>query len=77
MEKFKSQVIRLAQVKAMTGLSRSTIYKFISHKVFPKQIKLGLKSSGWLLDEVDAWIQNQIKNRDNEQIKGDRNGKFK
>ena len=77
MEKFKSQVIRLAQVKAMTGLSRSTIYKFMSHKQFPKQIKLGLKSSGWLLDEVDAWIQNQIKNRDNEQIKGDRNGKFK
>ena len=77
MEKFKSQVIRLGQVKAMTGLSRSTIYKFMSHKQFPKQIKLGLKSSGWLLDEVDAWIQNQIKNRDNEQIKGDRNGKFK
>ena len=77
MEKFKSQVIRLGQVKAMTGLSRSTIYKFMSHKEFPKQIKLGLKSSGWLLDEVDAWIQNQIKNRDNEQIKGDRNGKFK
>ena len=77
MEKSKSQIIRLKQVKAMTGLSRSTIYKFMSHKQFPKQIKLGLKSSGWLLDEVDAWIQNQIKNRDNEQIKGDRNGKFK
>ena len=77
MEKSKSQIIRLKQVKAITGLSRSTIYKFMSHKEFPKQIKLGLKSSGWLLDEVDAWIQNQIKNRDNEQIKGDRNGKFK
>ena len=77
MEKFQSQIIRLKQVKAMTGLSRTTIYRFMSINEFPKQIKLGPKSSGWLLDEVDAWIQNQIKNRDNEQIKGDRNGKFK
>ena len=77
MEKFQAQIIRLKQVKAMTGLSRSTIYRFMSVRKFPKQIKLGPKSSGWLLDEVDAWIQNQIKNRDNEQIKGDRNGKFK
>jgi len=49
----------------------------MSVREFPKQIKLGPKSSGWLIDEVDAWIQNQIKNRDNEQIKGNRNGKFK
>ena len=77
MDKFKSQVIRLGQVKAMTGLSRSTIYRFMSLKQFPKQIKLGPKLSGWLIDEVDAWIQNQIKNRDNEQIKGNGNGKIK
>ena len=77
MEKFKSQVIRLGQVKAMTGLSRSTIYRFMSLKQFPKQIKLGPKSSGWLIDEVDAWIQNQIDNRDNEQIKGSGHGKIK
>tara|TARA_B100001113_G_C21089132_1_gene613506 strand:- start:606 stop:839 length:234 start_codon:yes stop_codon:yes gene_type:complete len=77
MEKFKSQVIRLAQVKAMTGLSRSTIYKFMSHKQFPKQIKLGLKSSGWLVDEVDTWIQNQIEDRDNGKIKGSEDGNIK
>ena len=77
MEKFKSQVIRLGQVKAMTGLSRSTIYRFMSVREFPKQIKLGPKSSGWLLDEGAAWIQNQINNRDNGQIKGSGHGKIK
>ena len=77
MDKFKSQVIRLGQVKAMTGLSRSTIYRFMLLKQFPKQIKLGPKSSGWLIDEVDAWIQKQIKNRDNRQIMGNGNGKIK
>ena len=77
MEKFQSQIIRLKQVKAMTGLSRSTIYRFMSVREFPKQIKLGPKSSGWLIDEVDEWIKRQIQIRDNRQIKVKGNGKIK
>ena len=77
MEKFKSQIIRLKQVKAMTGLSRTTIYRFMSINEFPKQIKLGPKSSGWLIDEVDEWIKRQIQIRDNCQIKVKGNGKIK
>jgi len=77
MEKFKSQIIRLKQVKAMTGLSRTTIYRFMSINEFPKQIKLGPKSSGWLIDEVDEWIKRQIQIRDNRQIKVKGNGKIK
>ena len=77
MEKFQSQIIRLKQVKAMTGLSRTTIYRFMSINEFPKQIKLGPKSSGWLIDEVDEWIKRQIQIRDNCQIKVKGNGKIK
>ena len=77
MEKFQSQILRLKQVKAMTGLSRTTIYRFMSINEFPKQIKLGPKSSGWLIDEVDEWIKRQIQIRDNRQIKVKGNGKIK
>ena len=77
MEKFQSKIIRLKQVKAMTGLSRTTIYRFMSINEFPKQIKLGSKSSGWLIDEVDEWIKRQIQIRDNRQIKVKGNGKIK
>ena len=77
MEKFQSQIIRLKQVKAMTGLSRTTSYRFMSINEFPKQIKLGQKSSGWLIDEVDEWIKRQIQIRDNCQIKVKGNGKIK
>lgn len=77
MEKFQSQIIRLKQVKAMTGLSRTTIYRFMSINEFPKQIKLGPKSSSWLIDEVDEWIKRQIQIRDNRQIKVNGNGKIK
>ena len=77
MEKFQSQIIRLKQVKAMTGLSRTTIYRFMSINEFPKQIKLGPKSSGWLIDEVDEWFKRQIQIRDNRQMKVKGNGKIK
>ena len=77
MEKFQSQIIRLKQVKAMTGLSRTTIYRFMSNNESSKQIKLGSKSSGWLIDEVDEWIKRQIQIRDNRQIKVNGNGKIK
>ena len=77
MEKFQAQIIRLKQVKARTGLSRTTIYRFMSINEFPKQIKLGPKSSGWLIDEVDEWIKRQIQIRDNRQIKVKGNGKIK
>ena len=77
MEKFQSQIIRLKQVKAMTGLSRTTIYRSMSINEFPKQIKLGPKSSGWLIDEVDEWIKRQIQIRDNRQIQVKGNGKIK
>ena len=77
MEKFQSQIIRLKQMKAMTGLSQTTIYRFMSINEFPKQIKLGPKSSGWLIDEVDEWIKRQIQIRDNRQIKVKGNGKIK
>lgn len=52
--------IRLREVQEKTGLSRSTIYKFISENRFPKQIKLGQKASAWILEEVESWMENRI-----------------
>ena len=54
-------ILRLPAVKARTGLSRSTIYHRISQGRFPKQIKLGgERASGWIEEEIDAWIDTQI-----------------
>ena len=64
-------LIRLKQVIARTGLSKSTIYDKINPKSlrhdpsFPKQITLGVGSVGWVVSEVDAWIGSRISlNRD-------------
>lgn len=55
-------VIRIAGVSTMIGLSKSTIYDRLNKKsprydpTFPKQIKIGASAVGWLVDEIEAWI---------------------
>ncbi|AOE83086.1 helix-turn-helix transcriptional regulator [Pseudomonas sp. TCU-HL1] len=58
------KVIRLQQVMEMTGLGRSTVYKYVSENWFPKPIPLGGRSVGWLESEVDEWILDRIEERD-------------
>jgi prophage regulatory protein len=53
-------ILKLAAVIAMTGLSRSGIYSLIGAGDFPKQIKLSVRSMGFLKSEVDAWIAARI-----------------
>ena len=55
-----ARFLKLAQVKALTGLSRSAIYQRVGHD-FPSQIRLGARSVGWLEAEIDEWIASRIK----------------
>ncbi|GAB6406501.1 helix-turn-helix transcriptional regulator [Pseudomonas sp. MHK4] len=58
------RIIRLKEVMDLTGLARSTIYKFISGGLFPKPISLGDRCVGWLESEVHDWILSKVKERD-------------
>ena len=54
------KILRLNEVKALTGLSRSTIYLEISKGTFPKQIKLtGNRSVGWHENSITQWIESR------------------
>ena len=50
-------IIRLPEVIAKTGLSRSTIYFQISKGNFPKGVPIGEHARGWLNHEIEAWIE--------------------
>lgn len=52
----RDRVLRLPDVKARTGLSRSSIYAYIKDGKFPQHIALGERSVGWYESEVDAWV---------------------
>lgn len=47
-------ILRLPDVKAATGLSRSTLYLRITHGVFTHPVSLGGRAVGWPADEVAA-----------------------
>jgi prophage regulatory protein len=53
-------ILRLPTVKARTGLSRSTIYLRVSQGRFPTPVQLGGRAVGWLEEEIDAWIDQQV-----------------
>lgn len=53
-------IIRLPKVKGRTGLARSTIYLRMAQKRFPKSIPLGGRAVGWVEDEIDDWVDQQI-----------------
>ena len=56
-------ILRLPDVKARTGLSRSTIYARIAQGSFPKPVTLGGRAVGWIEKEVDEWLAGLIESR--------------
>ena len=53
-------ILRLPEVKKSTGLSRSTIYLRIAEGTFPRPISLGGRAVGWLVAEVQEWLERRI-----------------
>lgn len=50
------RIIKIREVIAMTGLSRSSIYLQIKKGIFPVQVKLSTRSSVWLWSEINGWL---------------------
>ncbi|MUV13360.1 AlpA family phage regulatory protein [Lysobacter sp. HX-5-24] len=49
-------ILRLKQVKEITGLGRSTIYLYMKEGKFPKQRELGERAVGWHSVAVFQWV---------------------
>jgi predicted DNA-binding transcriptional regulator AlpA len=60
----RDSILRLPELIAYTGLSRSAIYDRMDENSprydasFPKQIRLGGTAVGWKQSDVDQWIEN-------------------
>ena len=54
------KILRLKDVIAKTGLSRSTIYELLSAGKFPKPIKLSQRCIGFLEADIDNWLSEKI-----------------
>lgn len=54
-------LIRINEVKARTGLSRSEVYRRESLGQFPRRVLLGARSVGWSSSEIQDWIEARIR----------------
>ena len=53
-------ILRLPEVKARTGLSRSSIYLRVKQGTFPTPISLGARAVGWPDTDIQEWLERQI-----------------
>jgi prophage regulatory protein len=51
------RLLRLAEVSAMVGLGRTSIYHMIEEGAFPSARRVGEKAVRWLESEVVEWMQ--------------------
>ena len=54
------RLLRLPEVKNLTGLSKSSIYARIAEGLFPRQISLGARTVVWVESDIQNWIAEQV-----------------
>jgi prophage regulatory protein len=49
-------IIKLPQLIDKTKVSRAAVYAMIARGEFPRPVRLGRRSVGWRVEDIDAWI---------------------
>lgn len=52
--------MRLPEVKAVTGLGKTSIYDLIRDKSFPAPVRLGPRAVAWVKSEVRQWALERV-----------------
>lgn len=55
--KNETHFLRVSEVAARYGISRSTVWRWLKKGKIPKPIKLGEDSTRWRLSDLEAWEQ--------------------
>jgi prophage regulatory protein len=53
--------IRLPEVKAITGLSKTSLYALIKEKSFPAPVHLGPRAVAWVKSEIRQWAVERVR----------------
>ena len=60
----KKKLLRLPEVISRTGYKRSNIYQLMNLGDVPKSVQLEPGTVAWLSSEIDQWIDDRVKERD-------------
>jgi len=53
----KNKFLKLHDIKQLTKVSGSKVYKLVESNQFPKPIKIGKRSVRWIREEVNEWVK--------------------
>lgn len=62
-----TKLLRLPDVCAQCGLSRSEIYRRMALGQFPKPVPIGESARAWVSEEIAGWVSARIAARDSQQ----------
>jgi prophage regulatory protein len=49
--------LRDREIRSLTGLSKTTIWRLERTGRFPRRRKLAARAAGWVASEVESWLQ--------------------
>ena len=51
------RLLRLSEVLARCGLSRSSLYRMMRDGSFPEPLKVGVRAVRWRESEIEGWLE--------------------
>ena len=54
-----AQLVRIAEVCRMTGLSRTTIWRLQRARDFPRRVQISRGAVGWHLSDIEEWMRHR------------------
>jgi prophage regulatory protein len=57
--KTRDQILRVKEAAEMLGVSRAQMYRLVKLGMLGAPTKVGLRASGWLHSELDAFLERQ------------------
>ena len=56
-------ILKRPRVQELTSLPVSTMYLYVSKGKFPAPVRLGERSVGWRLSDVQGWLDSRVSAR--------------
>ncbi|MEO5334190.1 MAG: AlpA family phage regulatory protein [Magnetococcus sp. YQC-5] len=56
-------VLKRKRVQELTSLPTSTLYAWVVRGSFPSPVRLGVRSVGWRLSDVQNWLDSRVSTR--------------
>ena len=54
-----NRLLRLSEVQARCGLSRSTVYRQMGERAFPRPLRVGVRAVRWRQSEIESWLSSR------------------